>query len=194
MQIVKFAQEIINHLYTLPTVKSCRLYGSVAHHTFDRYSDIDIELDVSGTDNGQYLLRLPELIENHFPIIFFDYAPSLAPEKYVISIAVDGEAPFQIIDIACVATPHCKTVSASTLRVLNDPYAHILKLFTANLKHFLRGADCCTDIKRMHQKIFGTSAPASEKEMLDQAYKWLREHVQKEQRLYVQSLGKYIHT
>lgn len=192
MQILEYAQEIIRYLYTLPNVKACRLYGSLAGNTFDAYSDIDIELDVSGADNGQYLLRLPALVGKHFPVVFYDYSPSLAPEKYVVSIATDSQNPFQIIDIACTARPHCKSVSADTLRAQNDPYAHILKLFTANLKHFLRGKNVCADVQRMHQKIFGAPSLTDEKEMLEKTYKWLKTHAQKRQQPYVCALKKYL--
>lgn len=192
MQILEYAQEIIRYLYTLPNVKACRLYGSLAGNTFDAYSDIDIELDVSGADNGQYLLRLPALVGKHFPVVFYDYSPSLAPEKYVVSIATDSQNPFQIIDIACTARPHCKSVSADTLRTQNDPYAHILKLFTANLKHFLRGKNVCADVQRMHQKIFGAPSLTDEKEMLEKTYKWLKTHAQKRQQPYVCALKKYL--
>ncbi len=87
--IKKFANEICAFLQSIPEVKSCKQYGSLAEGTFDEYSDIDIEIDVSGEDNGIFLTRLPALFAKKYDIVFCDYAPSLAPEKYIVTIATN---------------------------------------------------------------------------------------------------------
>lgn len=56
-----FAEEICTFLQGIPGVKSTVIIGSLAKCNFDKYSDIDIEVDVSGMDNGQFLMELPKL-------------------------------------------------------------------------------------------------------------------------------------
>ena len=58
------ADEIITILNGIPTVIGCNLYGSLSTNTHDELSDIDIEIDVSGYDNGQFMLELTEMLKD----------------------------------------------------------------------------------------------------------------------------------
>lgn len=73
-----FADEVCSFLEELPEVNSCHLYGSLSDDSHDEYSDIDIEIDVSGIDNGVFATKLPDILSENFNVIFYDYAPSLA--------------------------------------------------------------------------------------------------------------------
>ena len=171
------SQEIMEILRQLPGIHSCRLYGSLADGTGDRFSDIDIELDVSGCDNGKFLLTLPVLLRQKMEIVYADYAPSLAPDKYVVSLAIDRENPFLLLDLQCTATPHCTSVTKQLLSAQNNEVTHTLKLWTANLKHFLRGNDCQADILRMAQKIPIEAAESKSPQMLlNETLCWLEAH------------------
>ncbi len=193
MRLDLLADQVSAYLNALPQVQGCRLYGSLKSGAFDKYSDIDLEVDVSGLDNGRFALQIPALLSQRFPVAFFDFAPSLAPEKYIVSAAVDPENPFGIIDLSCAANPHCRTVSREELSRQNDPYSHILKLFVINLKHFIRGADCRRDMERMYRKVFPASVPAlSQTEMLLEVYRWLRENAGEKQEAYVRALEPYV--
>ena len=191
--IKKFANEICAFLQSIPEVKSCKLYGSLAEGIFDEYSDIDIEIDVSGEDNGIFLTRLPALFAKKYDIVFCDYAPSLAPEKYIVTIATNAENPFMIIDISCVATPHCDTVSKQDLMALNTRYDHTLKLFAANLKHYLRGFDYCEDIEKMYGRIFGRDTDVGdEEEMLHAVYTWLKDNAESQHEEYISRFEDFL--
>jgi len=191
--IKEFAKEICDFLMTIPEVRSCNLYGSLSKGTFDEFSDIDIAIDVSGTDNGLFITKLPESLSKEYDIVFYDYAPSLAPEKYIISVAINTENPFMVVDISCVATPHCDNVSKQDLAALNNRYDHTLKLFTANLKHYLRGAECYDDIMKMYSRIFGKETEIyDEEEMLKAVYHWLEENAESQHEDYVSVLGEYM--
>lgn len=193
MQITDFAENLCQYLKTLPQVKSCRLYGSLVIGNFDMYSDADIELDVSGTDNSQFLLGIPEMLSKRFPVLFCDYAPSLAPEKYLVTVAIRSENPFMLADIACTANPFYKTVSQQDLKKLNNNFDHILKLFSANLKHYLRGMDCRKDIHKMYQKFFSADPPEiSRKEMLNKIYHYLLANAPQDRLDYLRSFERYI--
>ncbi len=193
MQITDFAETLCQYLKTLPHVKSCRLYGSLANGSFDAFSDADIELDVSGTDNSQFLLEIPELLSKRFPVLFYDYAPSLAPEKYLVTVAIRSENPFMLADIACTANPFYQTVSQQDLKKLNNEFDHILKLFSANLKHYLRGMACRKDMRKMYQKFFSVdSEEISQKEMLNKSYHCLLTNAPQDRLDYLRSFERYI--
>lgn len=193
MQHKELAESVLCFLKTLPQVKQCGLYGSLAENCADEYSDIDIQADVSGTDNGSFALALPRLLSRKFPIIFYDFAPSLAPEQYVVTLALDARSPFMLVDLSSTADPHCANVSKQALRALNNRYDHVLKLFSANLKHFIRGADCSADIFKMQAKLFSPGeCTFHEDEALKKVYRWLKENAPERRRPYVASFARYL--
>lgn len=192
--IKEFASEIINYLSNLPEVNKCELYGSLANGTYDEYSDIDIMIDVSGIDNSVFSTKLPEILSKYFDVIFFDYAPSLAPEKYVLSLALRTDNPFMMVDISCVAHPHFQTVSKKDIASYNNSYDHTLKLFVANLKHHLRKTDCFNDIKKMHDRILREDDFLTEEQMLKAVYDYLKSRSHGKRKEYVKLFENYIYT
>jgi len=173
------ANEIITFLNEIPMVRKCSIYGSLAANTYDELSDIDIEIDVSGYDNGQFMLELVELLKGKFRIFYSDYAPSLIPDKYIVSIAIDEKNPFLIVDLCCSAKPHCTTVTKQQAYEKNHKYTHILKLWTANLKHYVRGGECYNDIVRMGQKLgLEDVETKDEAEILRETLRWLEVNVE----------------
>lgn len=191
--IQSYANEICAFLKCLPEVRSCKLYGSVSRGSFDGYSDIDIEIDVSGVDNGEFAMELPRILVEKYPVVFSDFAPSLAPDKYVLSVAMNEKNPFMVVDICCAAVPHCSTVTRQELAARNNRYDHTLKLFVANLKHFLREADCYSDILKMYSRIFGSNGEVhDEGDMLRTVCCWLQENAQPRHERYVSLLEDYL--
>lgn len=173
------ANEIIAFLNEIPVVRKCSIYGSLAKDTYDELSDIDIEIDVSGYDNGQFMLELVELIKGKLTIYYSDYAPSLIPERYIVSIAIDEKNPFLMVDLCCCAMPHCTTVTKQQASEKNNKYMHILKLWTANLKHYVRGKECYGDIVRMGKKLpIEDIEIKAEVEILERTLRWLEENVE----------------
>ncbi|MBQ9767702.1 MAG: hypothetical protein IJW37_06335 [Lachnospiraceae bacterium] len=172
------ADELMEILTDLPMVKSCKIYGSLATNTHDELSDIDIELDVSGCDNGQFMLELTDLLKDKLTVYYSDYAPSLVPEKYIVSIAIDETNPFLIVDLCCSATPHCTSVTKQQVREKNHNFSHMLKLWTANLKHYVRGTECRQDIVRMVGKLGIEDVEAKdEASLLEETLCWLESKV-----------------
>ena len=106
MELIDYANELCSFLASIPEIKHCFLYGSLSKGTDDEYSDIDIEIDVSGIDNGMFLTKVSNILSQKYQVVFIDYAPSLAPEKYVVSAAISTFNPFMVVDICCVANPH----------------------------------------------------------------------------------------
>lgn len=69
----------IDVINSFPIVNSCKLYGSLANNVEDELSDIDIKVDVSGYDNGKFMLEVPHLLKKELNIIYYDFAPVLFP-------------------------------------------------------------------------------------------------------------------
>lgn len=189
----EFVKEIFEFLNDLPEVKSCKIVGSLSAGNNDEFSDLDLVIDVSGIDNGVFLTKLPQLFEEKYDVIFYDYTPSLAPDKYIVSIAINKTNPFMIVDVSCVATPHFDSVSKQDLSSLNNKYDHTLKLFVANLKHLLRGMDCYDDIYKMYSRIFGRDLEAYDEEwMMQEVYGWLQENAESRHEEYLALFEGYL--
>lgn len=180
------ADELMTILNEIPAVKGCKLYGSLSTNTHDELSDIDIEIDVSGYDNGQFMLDLTEMLKDKITIYYSDYAPSLIPDKYIVSIAIDVNNPFLIVDLTCSAAPHCTTVTKQQVIGKNEKYAHTLKVWIANLKHYVRGTECYDDILRMAKRLSIADIDVKdEAELLEETLCWLEDNVEN-------NLGEYV--
>ena len=185
------ADEVISFLNKIPVVKKCTLYGSLTTNTHDALSDIDIEIDVSGYDNGQFMLDLVSQFKEQFDVYYSDFAPSFIPDKYIVSFAVDKENPFLIVDLCCCAEPHCTTVTKQQVLEQNKKCTHILKLWTANLKHYIRGSECHDDILRMVRKITTEDMDTEgDIEILEKTLCWIEENVENELYTFVKSCRK----
>ena len=186
------ADEIITVLNEIPVVQKCTVYGSLATDTYDELSDIDIKIDVSGYDNGQFMLELVELLRDKMQIYYFDYAPSLVPDQYIVSIAIDKNNPFLIVDLCCYAEPHCTTVTKQQVLGKNEKYSHMLKLWTANLKHCVRGNECYDDIVRMAKRVSIEDIDSKdEMELLNETLCWLEGNIENELAEFVESCRRY---
>ncbi len=175
----------------MPEVQSVTPYGSYVTGQVDEFSDIDLAIDVSGFDNGQFLLTLPMRLAEHYPILFTDFAPSLAPEKYVLTAAIYPDKPFLLLDISVTATPHCSTVTREMLSGKNNPFAHTLKLFSANMKHYLREQDCGSDIRKMYGRLAQPDTD-SLPEMLRHTHRWLLRNASADLREYIDRFTPYL--
>ena len=185
---LEIAKNICVQFEKKPEVNFCKIYGSLDRGDYDEYSDIDIEVVVSGYDNGKFLKRAPEILNEICPVVFSDYATSLMPNEYIVSCAISKENPFLIVDIKCSAVPHIMSISKHD--IVNDKNTHILKLWVANAKHYLRGIDCESDINRMYKKVFGHSGKTA-KDMLLGTLEHLKENCNSALYEYIASCEKY---
>lgn len=152
-ELERLADEIVDMLEALPMVRKCTICGSLAKGTADEISDIDIDVDVSGYDKGQFMLELPEWLNDKLNIVYMDFAPSLIPDKCIVSLAFDERNPYRVVDLNCCAVPSDTVITSEQVRKLNNRYTHMIKLWTANWKHFIKGRECRSDILHMVQKI-----------------------------------------
>ena len=186
--LISKAEEIISILNDIPEVNSCTIYGSLSTNTYDELSDIDIDIDVSGSDNGQFMTELVEMLKGKLNIFYYDYAPSLIPDKYIVSIAIDESNPFLIVDLQCSANPHCVTVTKQQVMEMNNKFTHVLKLWTANLKHYARGAECYDDIIHMAKRLGISDVDIKdEAELLEDTLCWLEHNAADELSTFIES-------
>ena len=179
--------QLCDYLKTIKEIKDCKIYGSIKENNVDKYSDIDLEIDVSGHDNSIFVSKLPEIIGRKYPVIWYDYAPSLMPEEYIISLAISEDNPFLIVDIKCVAYPHMNTFTKEN-DLINNKFTHIIKVFVANYKHNIREDDCRNDILRMYKRIF--TEEKDTEDMLESVYNWLLENSEEKYIKYLQNIKK----
>ncbi len=187
---IEIAQIICEYFKAQPEVMESTIYGSLASGSFDKYSDIDIEIDVSGSDNGHFLKKVPHFINNIYPVIYSDYAPSLLPEEYVVSCAISSKNPFLIVDVKCIATPHIYSITK--IDIVNNFYSHILKLWVANMKHYIRGNNCGDDIRRMYKKIFTNQTNDNPASVLKEVFSWLVNNQKEQYNEYLESCKAFI--
>ena len=174
-------KKIKKFISKLPYVKSCEL----ATNTFDEMSDMEIEIDVSGYDNGKFMLELPDKLKK-IEVIYFDYSSDLVPDTYTVSIAVDEHNPFFIINLKCKAEPHCKTILKDNVK--NNKYTHILKLWVDNLKRYYCEQECSEDIRKLAQEINIKNAEKKEPiELLEKILIWLENNQTQKHQTYVNS-------
>ncbi len=191
-RIVSLASELRDFLKTLPQVRRCTLYGSLSRGDYDLYSDIDIEADVSGTDNSDFVTQLPALFSKRYPVIFYDYAASLAPDLYIFTAAIDNGNPFRIIDVNCVATPHCPKRSKEDMAAMCNKYDHVLKMFSVYLKQSLRGHDAQKGFSNLYAEIFEKPCE-HDRLMITEIYSWMKRHAENRHQEYVDSFARFLH-
>ena len=184
--IKAIANGICEYLLTIKEINNCKIYGSINENIFDEYSDIDIELDVSGYDNSIFVTKIPEIMSKKYPIIYYDYARSLMPSKFIVSMAISEKNPFLIVDIDCKAIPHMNTLKKDD-NYVNNKFTHIIKLFIANYKHYIRGNKCEKDILRMYKNIYNDEVKI--KDMLLMTYKWLIENAEEKYIEYLENIN-----
>lgn len=134
----EIADQVVALFRAQPEVREATLYGSLAEGTQDEYSDIDVTIDVSGHDNGQYMYRVIDLMRENFDVCFHDINSSAVPKWYVLNFFLNGISPFWQIDVFITARPHCTSFSREDIRAIQDPVAHLLKLWVPCFKHLIR--------------------------------------------------------
>ncbi len=141
--------EIANQVLTLfraqPEVREAVLRGSLANGTPDEYSDIDVTVDVSGHNNGQFIYKAIELMHSNFDVCFHDINSSMVPEWYILNFYLNGVPPFWQVDLAIDAQPHCTSFGREDISSVQDPVGHLLKLWVVCAKHLARDPELNQD-------------------------------------------------
>ena len=157
------ARAVMDALVTHPEVRRTYVRGSLAAGTADVHSDIDVGVDVSGSDNGRFLLEVPGLLSERlaehsagrFAVAWTDFVPALAPRMYVVSVFLRRMPLFWSVDVECVAEPHMMSV----LELPVDPVDHLIKRWIFTAKYVLRGSEHSeADVARLAGRVIGAEA------------------------------------
>lgn len=71
---------------------------------------------------------------------------------------------------------------------MNNEFTHMLKLWTANLKHYARGSECYDDINRMARKLKSVDIDTKDEiELLEETLCWLECNVSDELNTFITS-------
>lgn len=141
-------------LRCLPEVRNITLHGSLESGHPDRYSDIDLKIDVSGSDNGRFMLELPRALEREMKLSYAAYATRFIPDLYLVTIHVEHTSPFHFVDIECHATPHESNVGKDDIYKIGSNECIILKSAINCLKSVLRGIDATNEIEHVYRFKF----------------------------------------
>ncbi|RDI40924.1 hypothetical protein [Falsibacillus pallidus] len=157
---LEIANDIISMFNRDQKVSKAFLRGSISRpEEMDKYSDIDIGVDVSGHDNGEFARSIPIMMEKNFNVLFFDWSPSLLPDDYVITFVLKDVPIFWIVDIQVFASPH----HPSLREVSVNKYHHLLKLWILNLKYWIRrDGHAAENIERLARKALGAVPDSQE--------------------------------
>jgi predicted nucleotidyltransferase len=147
------ARSFIEHLEDHRCVNSCTIHGSLACEMGDEYSDIDLQVDVSGHDNGKMILMLPYILQQRFSLAYIAFAPKFAPDLYVVSVALPRTSIFHFIDIECLATPHVPSLQKDDIRQITHTTSLYTKLLIGCLKTYLRQQDCTTELQSLARQL-----------------------------------------
>lgn len=150
---LNIANDIMECLREQHYVSACTIHGSLAGERCDEYSDIDIQVDVSGHDNGKILLMLPYILQKRFRLRYIAFAPKFAPELYVVSFALQDTSIFHFIDIECLASPHVPSLSKEDIRQITDWKSLYAKLLIGCLKKYLRQQDYAADLQFLARQL-----------------------------------------
>ena len=167
-QILK-ANEIKEYLEKFDFIKSCEISGSLKEGSSDCYSDIDLRINVNGSDNGKVLLMLPQLLSKKFEIIYTAFAPRFAPDLYIVSFGFKNMDIFHFVDIECIAEPHIASLSKEEIKQINNMKSLKLKLYIGLLKKILRNKDISDELSFFLKKKITISN--SKKVLKDEFYK-----------------------
>ena len=138
---LKLAEKLRRYLKSLDITKNCIIHGSLTTGRADKYSDIDLQLDVSGSDNGKTARELPELLSKEFPVVYTAYGPRFAPDLYLVSFGLKDYSPFHFFDVEIIADPHVPSLSRQEIIDMTDISALRTKLLVGVLKKHLRGQE-----------------------------------------------------
>ncbi|MBN2536446.1 MAG: hypothetical protein JXB88_26415 [Spirochaetales bacterium] len=140
-------------LSKIKEIREYNLHGSLITEHYDEFSDVDFKIDVSGTDNGRFMMALPAILNNFIKIGYFAFAPKFVPDLYLITIYFENTSIFHFVDIECLATPHVMNVTKMEILKTKEIENVKLKLLIHCLKNMLRGTSDCFYLDKIYSSI-----------------------------------------
>ena len=164
--------KMIGLFNTFPEIKSTKLHGSMTTANFDKFSDIDFQIDVSGIDNGNFMLKLPEILSKNMPIGYVAFAPRFIPDLYLTTIYFKDTDIFNFVDIECIATPHIKSITKEEIKKHAYKENVFLKLSINVLKGILRNKPNYQEILGIYSILYPTGNKTLELDKLKKCFQY----------------------
>lgn len=166
--------DLIIHLLHSSEINEIRLVGSLSENNFDNFSDIDILLKDTKRSPVENINLALKTIQSNLDVIFSDWAKSLLPEKYVLSIFLKQENIFWYIDLSCYRDKNFQDTCRESLP--QDKIYHMFKLWICNAKQEVRKREERNNIDIVYLRIFHDSDSVSKKEKYAKILDWLFQH------------------
>ncbi|WP_322905949.1 hypothetical protein [Paenibacillus campi] len=131
-------RQLLQHLNDCEWITDVKLVGSHTTGMSDRFSDIDLLLSIRHMNPATALWQTFESIQTSFSTLWHDFANSLMPDKFLVSLFIDGDNPFAFYDIGIMNDRAYSTYNCALF--VNDPWVHLLKLWVMNFKYGMRHA------------------------------------------------------
>ncbi|WP_289137963.1 hypothetical protein [uncultured Brevibacillus sp.] len=131
-------QQLIEHLYQLDFITRVDVIGSRVEQNSDAYSDVDLLLTIKDVTPDIALFEVTESVKVKFQPVWYDFANSLMPDKFLVSTFIGGDNPFTFYDV-CILNSD-KNLAYDKTQFENDQWIHLLKLWVMNFKYMLRDA------------------------------------------------------
>ena len=162
----QIAKDVVQILSASGKFESIILDGSLKLDSWDEISDIDIVVEEKRRSTFENVMAALDEIRKQKEIVFYDWAKSLLPEKYLLSIYLKGIPVFWFVDIACYKDSRYRDISKE--EIPQDYAEHLLKLWICNIKHEIRKNQERNKIDIAYQRLFhlsGEGVTAKEKLM-----------------------------
>ncbi|TDL69318.1 hypothetical protein E2R58_09100 [Paenibacillus amylolyticus] len=131
-------QQLIEHLNGLDFITRIDVIGSRVEQTSDAYSDVDLLLTIKDVTPDIALFEVTESVKAKFQPVWYDFANSLMPDKFLVSTFIGGDNPFAFYDVSILNSD--KNLVYDKTQFENDPWIHLMKLWVMNFKYMLRDA------------------------------------------------------
>jgi len=170
---VIFANEIVDLLQS-SGIENIKLVGSISENKSDEYSDIDIELKDNKRSPVENITIALNILSEKYDVLFSDWAKSLLPEKYVLSVFLKQENIFSHIDLSCYQDINFPDVTRDQLP--QDKVYHIFKLWICNAKQEIRKSHERNLIDSLYSKFFELNDSTPNSKKFEKVLDWLHKN------------------
>jgi predicted nucleotidyltransferase len=170
---VIFANSIVNLLQS-SDIENIKLVGSISENKSDEYSDIDIELKDHKRSPVENINIALNFLSEKYNVLFSDWAKSLLPEKYVLSVFLKQKNIFSYIDLSCYQDINFPDVARD--RLPQDKVYHIFKLWICNAKQEIRQRHDRNLIDSLYSKFYDINDSTPNSKKFEKILDWLHKN------------------
>jgi predicted nucleotidyltransferase len=133
----ELAEHVVALLQQAPHVSQVKPHGSLAGGRADRYSDIDLAVQIQGISDRAFALNLPTLLQPIGPCVVEGWGVGFLPDTYIRTFYFSDYPLFWHVDIGCLSDQH---IDGSDIKN-SYHWPQIFKMWIAVVRDVLRGVD-----------------------------------------------------